>query len=462
MTRKLFFICLLLGLANNFLLASVFSQIKFQVPTAEKGAFLASDGAQLKPVSLRAFCPTPGDQGSTGACNSWAAAYGALTISRAVRANIKGTEEVNKLRVSASFLHNQLTRDCRSSAEITEVLDFLKEKGSCLYATFDKDKSSCNQVPSERAKIEASKYKIRNYFKLFGEEEDEKTKKEEVLKALKARNPIIAGIKFPQAFHNISSSKIWEYAGDLSQRGTKGHSVVIIGYDTKLEYIEIMNSWGTGGWGEEGFARIAFSSFWRMLDFGYVIDQHPMEVSINSCKILSFNPKKLIDTSISCVFRDHQNYYETNWEWSIETQFQLQLIVNPKHGYLYILSFEPDEVIKCHRPATFENGSDHIMINPEITQKLIHVPHELGLLQLNKVGSEFLCFLFSPFPIKGLEEKRQQLTEAVGSVPNKLIHVFGEDMLPFSAIGYEFNECNFEVEDFNRIIPLILKISTPD
>ncbi|MEH0069911.1 hypothetical protein V6L77_05615 [Pannonibacter sp. Pt2-lr] len=53
--------------------------------------------AALPPrVSLKAFAPTPGDQGQQGSCVGWASAYAARTLSEARRLEITSRSDINR------------------------------------------------------------------------------------------------------------------------------------------------------------------------------------------------------------------------------------------------------------------------------------------------------------------------------------------------------------------------------
>ena len=122
-------------------------------------------------VSLRSYCPVPGDQGNTGTCVGWAVGFGALTVSRAVRAGVSDPSRITAMANSAAFLYNQIkikAEDCSYGAYIEDALMLLKEQGDCLERSFNYNQiKDCQSLPNQVAREEAQQYRVKDFAAVF-------------------------------------------------------------------------------------------------------------------------------------------------------------------------------------------------------------------------------------------------------------------------------------------------------
>lgn len=235
--------------------------------------------------SLRPFAPEIGDQGRIGSCTGWATGYAALTISRAVRDQIKDQVKINNIAQSALYIYNniKITEDCNSGAFLHSALEFLKQNGDCLNEDFSSD--DCNTLPPSGFDSLHELIRIKEYAAVYSILDSDIVKVNKVKKSLIDNKPVIVGLNISNDFLMLRN-EIWEQKEDAPSIG--GHAMCIIGYDEVLEAFEVMNSWGTS-WGDKGFVWVPYDVFSRNALYGYqmILDDKNLDIKIHQ------NDKKL-------------------------------------------------------------------------------------------------------------------------------------------------------------------------
>ena len=84
--------------------------------------------------SLKAYAPTPGDQGRQPSCVGWASGYGARTIAYAIKNNWKNNKvKINQNAFSPSFVYNQIKaygdNNCSRGSYIADAMKLMNSKG---------------------------------------------------------------------------------------------------------------------------------------------------------------------------------------------------------------------------------------------------------------------------------------------------------------------------------------------
>lgn len=209
------------------------------------------DAAQI----IMLACPTPGNQHTQGSCTAWACSYAAQTI--------LGYDKFSSLenaKRSPSFVYNQTksTDDCRYGANIVNVLNFLKNNGSCSYASMPYNPDDCMAQPSNDLKFEAGLNTI---------EWDALVKNSvtDIKECLRLGFPVVISFNVTHSFDMmINEDAIWAdnsilYDTTVYENGIRGgHACCIIGYDDTKQMFKVINSWGTNS-GDNGFFWIAYN-----------------------------------------------------------------------------------------------------------------------------------------------------------------------------------------------------------
>lgn len=425
-------------------------------------------------VSLKKYCPVPGDQRRTGACTGWAVGYGALTIQRAIQHDITDQAIITRQANSAAFIYNQVRinkTDCQEGAYLEDALALLKNKGDCLEKSFNYEKTDCHTQPEVQHLAEAEQFVIRDYAAIFDLNEDPKSKIGKSCKILATRTPLIVGIGVTKSFFEIlPGSTLWN--PDESEPLSGHHAMVMVGYNNVDKYFEFLNSFGSS-WGQNGFIRISFDDFERLCRFAYVIvpasDAGNDFVDANAQKSPDFSEATYM-MSGAFVFRQPVGFVsnEAGEEFmyfeEVQTRhagmqapgcytteravfkvgdvFQLVAREIPKGCYVYVFSQSADGTFNLHFPRKNET----VVTAGFVLEKTVEVviPGEESLLQLPLPGDDYLCILYSHAPIPHFDQRIEAVATGVRSFPEKVEQAFSpflirSPQLQFSADNMSFS-----------------------
>ncbi|SUB02135.1 Papain family cysteine protease [Pannonibacter phragmitetus] len=255
-----------------------------------KGAPMARGNYAFLPprVSLKAFAPTPGDQGRQGSCVGWASAYAARTLSEARRLEMTSRNDINRSVFSPAFIYNQIRQGgCDDGSLPADALELMAEDGVPLLRDFPYTDKSCSARPGPEHLNLAASYRIGGYKRLFDRRSN--AKHVAVRRALANGNPVVIGMLVSDAFMG-SGERYMRGSEDIALRDRRelgGHAMAVIGYDdTKFGgAFELINSWGTD-WGNGGFVWVSYDDFNAFVMEGFeMIPPQPAE------------PEKVVDMS---------------------------------------------------------------------------------------------------------------------------------------------------------------------
>ena len=206
------------------------------------------DAAQIVMLA----CPTPGNQQGQGSCTAWACSYAAQTI-----LGYDKFGSIENAKRSPSFVYNQtkITDDCNSGANTTNVLNFLKNNGSCSYASMPYNPNDCMSQPSNDLKFEAGLNTI-EWSPLV------KNSVTDIKECLRLGFPVVINFNVTHSFDiMIDGNAVWAdnsilYDNESGHRG--GHACCIMGYDDTRQMFKVINSWGTNT-GDGGFFWITYN-----------------------------------------------------------------------------------------------------------------------------------------------------------------------------------------------------------
>ena len=218
--------------------------------------------------SLREFCPVPSDQDTTGACFSYAIAYGAMTIKKARDNRITNNDDKRNIAFSPLYIHVNIMegKDCSYGVYPIEALNFLKKQGTCKKAVFDR----CPKLITERHIQDANLNKIDDWESLWYLDTTANCKVDVVRYILGSGDPspVIVVIRHDNSFSLLEKgTKTWR--PDLNNLDSL-HALLVIGYDNEKKQFECLNSYGTN-WGDDGFVFIDYDDFAKVAHYGFVI-----------------------------------------------------------------------------------------------------------------------------------------------------------------------------------------------
>jgi hypothetical protein len=401
-------------------------------------------------ASLKAYCPTPGDQGATGMCTAWSVAYASRTTLLAQRKRIDDKAQINAMAFSPSFIYNQirLTADCSYGAYISDALHVMKTQGTALLADFALD---CNREVTPTDKLKAKPFAIQDYKRLFSRMTDDTGLLLPIKKSLSEGKPVVVSIR---CFSSLETAKgVWnKQENDLS----KGyHAVTLIGYDDNMHggAFEIMNSWSPR-WGNDGFIWMRYSDFEKNCMEAYEIADFPADPLPQQPAFGGEIALKKADGSTMPAVLD-KGVYRTKDGYYSGTAFQF-FISHQESVYLYALATDDGRKFKTIFP--YNN------LSPLMSYKrgTIAFPGEDLYLQLDsRPGSDFLCVLYSRTPLD-IEALRQRLEFLPGTLAQKLQTALGSTAVQAANVSYKANTIGFQTKpgllDKGAVVPLILEI----
>lgn len=437
--------------------------------------------------SLKNFCPTPGDQGTSGTCVGWSVAYGARTIVEAAYRSMGNTEqqpERDSMAFSPSFVYNQILADegiddCNLGGYISDALELLRDTGTLTIKEFPFT-PNCSDLPTHNQIRAAKLYKIKGFQRLTFHNNDE-LKVKKVKESLAANMPVIVGIKI---FDNLKRVKqenyIWNPAeGDPTTALT--HAMLVVGYDDNAGVFELMNSWGSH-WCNNGFVYIRYSDFAKQMREAYHIlydmpDIKGGHTQPNLAATLSFKhlSKDKVISGENCNGQtlgtmsarlDGMTYKMLN-RYEAYTSYQIQLTTGVKNMAVYVFSFDRSgntDLLYPFQPnivSLYNAEAKNVTITPIIPFEgaTVAIPHEDYCMQLDEQIGTVNCFLFSRSELN-IDLLLKKIEQTSGTFQERLAICLKEkiaqpDDIDFSPLGIGF-EAN--VADF-VVVPIVVDMN---
>ncbi len=451
-SSKCTFFCVLL--INFFLISFSFAQQNPKLDKRGKGLRLdaeekMSESIPLKPqqteesyrglpsaVSLKQYCPTPGDQGSYGTCVGWTTAYAARTILEARQLDLRSQTEIDKLIFSPGFIYKLVKEeediDCTYGAIMTDALKKMQVHG---VAKRDNFAEQCVDYVPERIYKEAEEYKLKDYVRLWniGYTHDERISA--LKKSLTEGNPVVVGMEAPPSIYD--AKEFWR-PSEKPNQGWGGHAICVVGFDDKKGEkgsFEIINSWGTE-WANGGFTWIEYDDFTDFVRFAYEL-------------VPFYKPKKerpLLAGSLRFELANGQKIdlkrngiatYKASQPFNGGTNFRIYLS-NFEPAYVY--AFATDKTKNIH--TVFPHKS---YISPYLPYHNgeIAFPDEKHYLTMdNTAGTDYFCVIYSRYPLN-INEIYQQLGQRKGTIKESLTKVLASRLVRTNDILYFPNEAKF-------------------
>lgn len=197
-------------------------------------------------VDVSMGAPSPGDQGPTGSCATWATGYSAMGWWDA-RTSLGGAP------YAPMFLYaQQVHGNCDDGTMISDNLDIMKSQGMDTEADYEpmQHDLDCATQPSAKNRAAAAKYKISDYVTL-----DISSPQDAIMKELAAGHPIVLGVMVYDNFFNADGTNYLIGPPSPGDGLAGGHAITAFKYDK--QGVWILNSWGTG-WGKSGWGELSW------------------------------------------------------------------------------------------------------------------------------------------------------------------------------------------------------------
>ncbi|NOT52372.1 MAG: C1 family peptidase [Chitinophagaceae bacterium] len=271
---------------QNYSLGATYDSIQERIPKVSESFSLGFSGGIPDSFSLKQFCPTPGHQGQIGSCTGWAVGYGAQTILWARTNKITDKNKITASAFSGLYIYKSLlenTDKCeRTDAcggcgiNIFKAFDFLKANGNIPNRTLT-DAEVCKSAVPILLPVNTSLSKINDFAELFTEAEvyneeygKDPDKVYKVITKIAEGIPVVIDIRIPKSTNKDVSfwdgedfdNDFWTPVDSLKPVLKNGHAMVVVGYNIRQKYFEVLNSWGD--WPEakgNGFVKIRFKDF---------------------------------------------------------------------------------------------------------------------------------------------------------------------------------------------------------
>ena len=438
--------------------------------------------------SLRSYCPTPDDQGSSNSCVAFACGYGAYTILQA-RKNGWSSATATQNAYSAAYIFNQI--GSQKGISFSNAFTFMANNGICRTAIFPNQYIFKGTLPSQTAIQEAQRNKIvpppmpkidadLNHIKSI----------------LAQGQPIILGAGVDNNFRSKSfANGVWS-----PQSPAESHAMVIVGYDDGSQTFDIMNSYGKQ-WGSGGFIKLKYSDLPKVFKLAYVLgnsgsrgeeildrEHNPFPPDSTQREVVgAFGLTNFIgktaDTEGSTFeqtkvwYNAEKQQYETRRrDWLKGAVFQFLASRIPPNHYLYIFSFDAEDKLNIHWPPdarwqetdkrTIANYAPNmgqksisaLILSPE-TQLTIPAPEE-GL-QVNTIGEDHLVVLIANQDIKDFKQRLDTFQYTEGGIQSRLQKGFGDVLIAQNRLVYlkdVMTVRRFTYESQGSIVPLVLSI----
>lgn len=441
-------------------------------------------------VSLRKYAPIPGDQGLDGTCTAWAAAYGGLSICRAIKDSIINRPLITQQANSVYYVFNQvrLGEDCSLGARLPDALRLMKEQGVCLAATFKDELQDCQKEPTSTENEEATKYKIKDFAAAFAIEDTPALKIDKTRKLLASNNPVVVGMNLTSSFWLMEPGDVVWDPSEEEQSGKFGHALLVVGYDDIKKSFEIMNSWGPE-WGDQGFFWVKYEDFGRFCKYGFQIilddkvkrlkesatEKEELIVEMTGDFIFRYPTGYILDKNgnetiafqeATVKYDSTQQLYRTNKEvWKVGDIFQLVATNIPAGKTAYIFSIDPSHKVTIHWPMVDESidALNKVPLANFMSSKnaAIIIPGEEEALQLGQAGKDDLIILFSDQVILDFEKRVLQMSSLKGSTSENLTATFGDLLVESSLVDYQSDKMafksTFDVQE-GFVVPIILSV----
>jgi hypothetical protein len=444
-----------------------------KTPLKAKNVAFQDVVTEFSSASLKQFAPKVGNQEGYSTCVGWASAYYARTILEARVTNNLNTSAITQGTFSPVFtyLNSNVENDynCQQGAFIGRAMETMVEKGVPYYKDFN---VMCETKIPENLYEQAEKFKIKDFARIFGSDEEADFKVDGVKRSLLNGNPVVIGFMVDNSFHSAKNVYVPDELGT-----TGGHAMCIVGFDDD-KYggsFEIVNSWGEG-WGNEGYIWIKYADFAKQTR--YAFEMIPMQSKPLEKKVLAGevdfvlrnnSPMKVLNaegeytgsvfSAQEVVIEDEESIgdYVTEEAYPIDTRYRMFTKVN-QPAYVYVFGMDSDNEFSPLFPTTDSISS---FINSAKSEVILPAapPGKRAFARLSKdVEKEYTIVVFSMDKLD-MVKIGEQLTQMEGTLLDKLYVIFEDELIPKETMKMSKDKMSFSAEfDKGSLALMILDI----
>jgi hypothetical protein len=431
---------------------------------------LKFSSVDLPAYSLKAYSPTPGNQGNIGSCVGWATGYGALTIAEAFQAKNTTRSAITERARSAMYIYLQIADRCPDGSMISDALKLAQTQGVPPFSAFGS--VSCGTtIPSTLRQL-AAQFKIKDYYTLFSIGAANDLKISSTRTSISAGKPVVIGMTVTTSFNSVGSAGVYKpYVGEPS---IGGHAMTVIGYDDMSRTFEILNSWGTS-WGNAGFFRMSYDDYARLVKYGYQFtlegaappSPSGKEVSLTGSfrfrKLTGFDAQTNAYNFADAPVTFDVSYYSVS-NIRLNDFFRIQAADVTKDRYVYIFSIKPDNSAELLFPTSKTIDAVTVKDIPVVPadNATIEIPADpKKAMSTDKPGNDMLCILYSSELINDIDAVVAKVKNGTGDWMPRLQAALGNRLIPASDIRYNSSVMglNTKSRSGGSIAPIILKVT---
>jgi hypothetical protein len=348
-------------------------------------------------------------------------------------------------------------------------MEAMVEKGVPYYKDFN---VMCETDIPEQIEEGAKNFKIKDYSRIFGSDEEQDFKIDGVKRSLLNGNPVVIGFMVDNAFQNSKNVYVPDELGT-----TSGHAMCVVSFDDD-KYggsFEVVNSWGPS-WGNNGYMWIRYADFAKQTRYAFEmipIQTKPKEkktlagevdfVLRNNTPMKVFNAEGEYTGSVfsaqEVVIEDEESIgdYVTEDAYATGTRYRMVTKVN-QPAYVYVFGMDSDNEFSYLFPHT---DSISPYINSDKSEVILPAAPKgkRAYAQLSKdVEKDYTIVVFSMDKLD-MAKVEKNLTEMEGTLLDKLYVIFENELIPKDAMKLGKDKMSFTAEfDQGTLAMMILDI----
>ncbi|MGB0892635.1 MAG: C1 family peptidase [Flavobacteriaceae bacterium] len=469
--------------AQQFVTGLEFSQKKYEDVTETVPLITRSVTSVPRSYSIKAYAPTPGNQGRQPSCVGWASGYGARTIANAVRNGWRNnTSKINQNTFSPSFVYNLIKfkgdNNCKRGSYIADAMRLMNKFGILALKDFSYSQTDCVKNPSSYGLQKAKNNTILTYERL-AKWDNPYNLVGKVKKAIANKNPVVIGMQVSSTFYKAKGA--WS---GVHNTKPGGHAMVVVGYDDD-KYggaFELLNSWGTN-WGNSGYIWVRYADFKKNTKTAYVLIDKSVKPTVivspddNNDDVVVTNNSSTLAGEMTLKLSNGNNMrpilakgatrnfnivkasgttYRIADSYASGTQFRIYLKSKQK-GYVYLIGYgSADKSVNKLYP--FDKFSDYF----SYTNSEIALPNEDYFIEFdNKPGRDILCVLYSKEKLD-INKIVNSAKYGSGDFVSRVKKALQYKMFKGSDIRFDSNKIAFATKSSNsnaKVVPIFIEMN---
>ena len=228
-----------------------------------------------KQVDLTASFPKPGYQGQQPNCVAWATTYAARSFLNGQ--NIGHQPSGPAEEMSPAYVYNRLRpagSACDRSIRIVDALNLLQSEGVVSLADFPDDLRNCPMPAPASLREKAQAFRLAGWNAIDREVPGDSKSPvvlDDIKGALARKQPVVFALPVAQDWIDLKGDRVYTHGARDSDNF---HAMALVGYDEDRQAFRVINSWGQG-WGDHGYAWIAYDTFKRLVAEAYTMEADP-------------------------------------------------------------------------------------------------------------------------------------------------------------------------------------------